>query len=74
MTIGTYRGRKEQDPGKMIYRHKGSFSHEEDARAAQVFLSVKGIKSKVIKYTDGYSLYVLAPHNFWGKSFILKKR
>lgn len=74
MKYGSYRNRFEKDPGKMIYRHKGSFSHEEDARKVQKLLSQKGQKTKVVKYTDGYSLYVVAPHEFWGKSYIYKRR
>ena len=74
MTMGTYHGRPEKDPGKMIYRHKGSFSHEEDAKGAAAHLRSQGKEARVVTYTDGYSLYVLAPHDFWGKSFIHKVR
>ena len=78
MGYGMYRGKPEKNPGKMMYRHKGSFDVLEDAKKAQIRLKMQGKKTKIIKYTDdrypGYSLYVLAPHDFWGKAFILKRR
>lgn len=78
MGYGMYRGRPEKDPGKMMYRHKGSFDKEEDARRAQKHLAANGKKAKVVKYVSDrfppWSLYVMAPHDFWGKSFILKRR
>lgn len=74
---GMYRGRPEKLPGKMIYRHKGSFAKEEDARKAQRSLSEQGKMAKVVKYQGNnglpYSLYVVAPHDFWKKAFILKR-
>lgn len=74
MTFGTFHGRREENPGKMMFRQKGFFSHECDARRAQKMLSGKGKKTKVVTYTDGYSLYVMAPHEFWGREFIYKMR
>ena len=74
MTMGMYKGRPEENPGKMMFRHKGSFTKEVDARKAQDRLRYDGKKTKVVKYTDGYySLYVFAPHDFWKGAFILKR-
>ena len=73
MTMGMYKGRPEENPGKMMFRHKGTFAKEIDARKAQDRLRYEGKKTKVVKYTDGWSLYVFAPHDFWKRSFILKR-
>ena len=74
MTMGMYRGRREEEPGKLIYRHKGVFSHIEDALKEQKKIVAQGKHAKIVTYTDGYSLYVVAPHDFWKKSFIIKRR
>ena len=74
MSIGYHAGRREESPGKLMYRHKGSFSSEKDARKLQQALSKAGKKAKVVKYTDGYSVYVMARHDFWGRDFIVKTR
>lgn len=79
MGYGMYRGKPEKNPGKMMYRHKGSFDLLEDAKKAQIRLKMQGKKTKIVKYeSDGrnmpYSLYMMAPHDFWGKAFILKRR
>jgi hypothetical protein len=74
MATKMYRGRVEKDPGKMIYRQKGAFASLPRARAAQKRLANAGKKAKVIRFTDGYSLYVVASHDFWGRSFIYDRR
>lgn len=71
MTTGTYKGRREEDPGKMKFRHKGAFRKEANARAAQEILKAQGLKTKVVKYTNGYGLYVMAKHDFWKKDFLV---
>jgi len=71
MVTGTYRGRREEDPGKMKFRHKGSFRKEANARAAQAILREKGLKTRVEKYTDSFGLYVMAKHDFWKKDFLV---
>jgi hypothetical protein len=61
---GIYKGQAELEPGKTIYRHKGSFASEKHAREYQQKLSEMGKKAKVIKFTDGplnFSVYVIAP-------------
>jgi len=73
MTMGMYKGRPEENPGKMMFRHKGTFAKEIEARKAQDKLRYEGKKTKVVKYIDGWSLYVFAPHDFWKRSFILKR-
>jgi hypothetical protein len=73
MTTGMYRSREEQDPGKLMYRHKGVFASEIRARTAQKSFVAAGIKAQVRKYTDGYSLYVMSKHDFWKGSFIVDK-
>lgn len=78
MSYGMYRGKPENEPGKMMYRHKGSFDSKEEAQRAQKHLAADGKQAKVVKYTGDrfppYSLYVMAKHDFWGKSFILKRK
>lgn len=73
MATGTYRGRREEDPGKMKFRYKGFFEKEANARAAQAKLKEKGFKTRVEKYTDdwGWGLYVMAKHDFWKKDFLV---
>ena len=70
MVKGTYKGHPEEDPGKMKFRYKGFFKKEANARAAQKTLTGQGLKTKVVKYTDGYALYVMSKHDFWKKNFI----
>lgn len=60
----------EKNPGKMMYRHKGFFKSASRARAAQVKLRAQGLKTQVRRYVDGYSLYVMAKHDFWKAGFI----
>ena len=72
MAKGTYKGRSEEDPGKLKFRYKGFFKKEENARAAQKRLKAQGLQTKVVKYTDGCGLYVMAKHDFWGKNFLYK--
>jgi hypothetical protein len=69
---GTYKGRPEEDPGKMKFRTKGFFKKEVNARAAQEKLKAQGLKTKVVKYTEGYSLLVMAKHDFWKRNFFYK--
>jgi hypothetical protein len=73
MVKGTYRGRPEDDPGKMKFRYKGFFWNKERARKAQEKIKARGLKTKLVTYTDGFGLYVMAPHDFWKGSFILDK-
>lgn len=65
---------REKNPGKMQYRQKGFFTSKDRARAAQQRLAAQGLKAKVVTYTDGYSLYVMAKHDFWGKAYIYDRR
>lgn len=77
MTIGIYRGRREEDPGKMKYRHKGSFVSETVARAHQQDFAARGIRAKIVKMREEvypYHLYVMAKHDFWKKNFIISTR
>jgi hypothetical protein len=74
MAIGYHGGRREESPGKLMFRYKGEFSHLEDARKLQQKLSKEGKKAKVVTRTDGYSVYVMAYHDFWGRDFIYKWR
>jgi hypothetical protein len=73
MTTGTHKGRREDNPGKMQFRQKGFFKLESEARAYQIQLKGQGKKTKVVKYTDGYGLYVMARHDFWKKDYIVGK-
>lgn len=66
---GMYRGRLEENPGKMQYRHKGRFRSKDRARALQQRLASQGLKAKVVTFTDGFSVYVMAKHDFWGRNF-----
>jgi hypothetical protein len=73
-----FRRRREADPGKMKFRHKGSFWHESNARKAQARLRAQGLKTKVIKLVGDdyppYSLYVMAKHDFWKRNFLTDRR
>jgi hypothetical protein len=71
---GMYRGRPEKLPGKMIFREKGWFAKLEDAQIAQLRLKKQGKKTKIVKLTEYYSLQVIAPHDFWAKNFIYKRK
>jgi len=73
MALGRYNGQWEESPGKMIYRHKGVFASKDNARAFQKKLAADGQKAKVVTFTDGYSVYVMAPHEFWKSQFIVDK-
>jgi len=77
MVYGIYRGGIEEDPGKMKFRHKGSFLSEKVARAHQHGFAIRGIRAKVVKMKDEaypYHLYVMAKHDFWKKNFIINTR
>jgi hypothetical protein len=67
--VGTYKGRREEDPGKMKFRQKGFFKNENKARAAQDILRKQGLKTRVIKYTTGWGLDVMAKHDFWVNNY-----
>lgn len=72
--VGRYRGRREYDPGKMHWRHKGVFRTEDKARAAQQRLKAQGLKTKIEHYPQSeypWALYVMAKHDFWKKNFIV---
>lgn len=68
---GIYKGRREKDPGKMMFRQKGFFRREANARAAQAVLKERGLKTKVVKYTDGWGLFVMAKHDFWKSNYLV---
>ena len=74
---GFYRGMVEKNPGKMIYRHKGSFVSYRRAQEYAARLKLKGKKCRVITYKGDkypmYSLYVMAPHDFIGRQFVHSK-
>ena len=77
---GIYKGQAELEPGKTIYRHRGSFASEKHAREYQQKLSKEGKKAKVVKFQSSsyhdwpWSVYVMAPHEFFGRSFIIDRR
>jgi hypothetical protein len=58
----------------MIFREKGWFAKLEDAQIAQLRLKKQGKKTKIVKLTEYYSLQVIAPHDFWAKNFIYKRK
>jgi hypothetical protein len=74
MAEGVYRGRREESPGKMMFRYKGFFECEKYAREVQAKLKKQGLKTKVVHYTSGFALYVMAKHDFWKKNFIVDRR
>ena len=65
---------REKSPGKMQYRQKGFFLSYDRARAAQQRLAAQGKRSRVVHYTDGFGVDVIAPHDFWGRSYIYDRR
>ena len=72
--VGKYRGRREYDPGKMHWRHKGSFRSEGAARAFQKSLKALGYKTKIEHYPQSeypWGLYVMAKHDFWKRDFLV---
>jgi hypothetical protein len=71
MVVGTYKGRREETPGRMMWRHKGNFASAWNAEQFKNKMIAAGFEAKVENYTDGYSVYVMAPHDFWKDQFIV---
>lgn len=73
---GEHNGRIERNPGKLMFRAKGSFRTEAGARAYQKILKEKGLKTKVTHFPGEYYpyiLYVIAKHDFWKRDYIIGK-
>jgi len=74
---GMYKGHSELEPGKMIYRHKGSFASEKRARACQQRLAAEGKRARVIRMVGEdlpFHVECMAKHEFWKRNFILDRR
>lgn len=70
MTVGVYNGHREENPGKLQWRHKGFFKNLQRAKRYAARFKKTGVRAQVRKYVDGYSLYLMAKHDFWGNNFV----
>ena len=69
MVLGKYRGRWEENPGRLMFRYKAEIKLLKNATEYVKKLRAAGHTVKLTKYTDGYAVYVMAKHDFSGRSF-----